>query len=301
MRRTSVRRHLRAARVLALGLAIGLSTTAAGRGAAAQDVSFRASADVVTVGVSVQRGGRPVRGLQLADFTLLDNGVAQQLTGISYEALPVDLTVVLDVSGSVTGPVIDQLRRAVNDVRRSLRPQDRLRLLTFNMAVRRLVDFDDGASAVDAAFPGVRPGGGSAVRDALAVALASGSSPSRRHLIILFSDGVDGSSVGTPETLLALARATTPTVFVVLAKPGRVPSDQVYTDLAAETGGRVASLLPTDNLGNSLRGALEQFRSAYVLSYVPVGVERVGAHTLEVRVNRPGLDVRARRGYVVTD
>jgi Ca-activated chloride channel family protein len=283
-----------------LGAVTGLLTGGSPARLSAQDVSFRAAVDVVTVGVSVLRGGRPVRGLQARDFTVLDNGVVQQVTGLSYEALPVDLTIVFDVSGSVSGPVIDQLRRGVGDVRRALRPQDRLRLVTFNMAVRRLVDFDEGAG-VDAAFADVKPGGGSAVRDAVAVALASGSTPGRRHLIILFTDGYDGSSIATPDTLLAVARATTPAVFAVLAKPGRVPSDQLYIDLAEETGGTVVSLLPTDNLGNSLRSALDQFRSAYVLTYTPSDVERAGDHRLEVRVNRPDLTVRARRGYVVPD
>jgi hypothetical protein len=43
---------------------------------------------------------------------------------------------------------------------------------------------------------------------------------------------------------------------------------------------------------------LQEFRSSYVLYFTPRGVERSGAHTLEVRVKRPGVDVRARRGYV---
>jgi VWFA-related protein len=266
---------------------------------ARQTPAFSASADVVTVGVSVRRGGRPVRDLRLGDFTLTDNGVPQSLASISYERLPIDLTVVLDVSGSVTGPVLEQLRRAIDDVRRSLQPRDRLRLVTLSTQVRRLVDFDAPAGAIDAAFAAVVPGGGSAVLDALAVALASGGTPDRRQLIILFTDGRDSSSISTPDTLLAVARGTSPTVNVVLATPARVPSDRIYTEIAAETGGTVVSLLPTDNLGDSLRGALDQFRASYVLAYIPTGVERVGAHTIDVRVNQPGLDVRARRGYLV--
>lgn len=266
---------------------------------ARQTPAFSASADVVTVGVSVRRGGRPVRDLGLEDFTLTDNGRPQSLASISYEKLPIDLTVVLDVSGSVTGPVLEQLRRAVADVRRSLQAQDRLRLITLSTKVRRVVDFDAPPGSIEAAFATIVPGGGSAVLDALAVALASSGSPDRRQLIILFSDGRDSSSVSTPDTLLAVARATTPTVNVVLATPARVPSDRIYTEVAAETGGTVVSLLPTDNLGDSLRGALDQFRASYVLTYVPTGVERTGAHVLDVRVKQPGLDVRARRGYVV--
>ena len=299
MRSRSPGRRLRTTWLAAcMACATAMVDVIAGVGAP-QGPTFRTSVDLVTVGVSVRRNGRPVRGLDVGDFTLLDNGIAQPIVALSYETLPIDLSVVLDVSGSVTGPVIAQLRRAVDDVRRSLRQQDRLRVITFNTAIQRVVDFGDPSTAIAAAFSDLRPGGGSAVFDALALALASGSQPDRRHLVILFSDGRDGSSIGTPDTLLAVARATTPTVFVVLATPARLPSDRVYADLAAQTGGRVVSLLPTESLGNSLRSALEQSRSTYVLTYAPTGVERTGDHALEVRVNQPGLEVRARRGYAI--
>jgi len=43
---------------------------------------------------------------------------------------------------------------------------------------------------------------------------------------------------------------------------------------------------------------VQDFRSSYVLFFTPRGVERAGPHTLEVRVKRPGVEVRARRGYI---
>lgn len=266
---------------------------------AAQVPVFRASVDAVTVGVSVRRGNRPVTGLTVKDFSLSDNGVAQEITALSYERLPVDTTVLFDVSGSVTGPVMEQLRRAMVDLRRNLRADDRVRLVTFNMRIRQVLGLDAPASAVDAAFGALSAGGSSAVVDALAVALASGSAPERRQLIVLFSDGKDSISISTPDELRELARATTPTVSVVLATPTRLPFHQVFDDVAAETGGTVVSLLPTESLGTSLQGALEQFRSSYVLTYSPSGVSTAGAHAIAVRVNRPDVDVRARRGYVV--
>jgi VWFA-related protein len=269
------------------------------RVSAQQPPVFRTSTEAVAVGVSVRRNGRPVSDLRIEDFALTDNGVAQRLDGFGYGQLPLDVTVVLDVSGSVTGYVIDQLRKAVTDVRKDLEPQDQLRVVTFSMRVRRLLDFETSPS-IDTAFEAIAPGGGSAVRDALAVALTSGrASTERRDIVILFTDGRDSSSVTTPAGLMAVARSTSPTVSVVLATPARVPSDQIYTDLASETGGTVVSLLPTDSLGGSLRRALAQFRASYVLTYVPDGVERTGAHAIEVVVKQPGVDVRARRGYFV--
>lgn len=274
---------------------------------------FRASADVVTVEAAVRRDRRPVTGLTAADFELFDNGVPQQITSLSYEKLPIDVTVVLDVSASVTGSVLDELRRALRQLRSDLGPQDRLRLLTFNMSVRRIVDFDAPATTVDAALASLSAGGSSAVFDSLAVALVSPVPAGRRQLIVLFSDGQDSSSIIEADTLLDVARRSSPTVAVVLSSPARQrPASLVRTasklgsatvgdladQIAGETGGFVAAIAAGDNLTSTFRRVLEQFRTSYVLYFTPTGVERNGAHTIEVRVKRAKVEVRSRRGYV---
>jgi VWFA-related protein len=264
----------------------------------AQAPVFRANADVVTVDVSVQRGGRPVAGLEAADFDLTDNGVRQDIT-LSYGTLPVDVTVLLDISGSVAGQVIEQLRRSVEQLRQDLTPQDRLRLVAFNMRVTRLVDVDAPAADVDKAFASLVAGGSSAVIDALTVALVSPAAADRRSFITLFSDGLDSSSITSPSTLLDVARRTSPTVSVVLATTAVRDKGDLYTDVASETGGAVSVLRPGESLGSTFRRLLEQFRSSYLLRFSPQGVTRVGSHTLNVRVSREGVEVRARRGYVL--
>jgi len=274
---------------------------------------FRAGADVVTVDAAVQRDRRPVTGLKPADFELLDNGVPQEISDVAYERLPIDVTLVLDVSASVTGSVLDELGRALRQVRADLLPSDRLRLLIFNMRVRRLVDFSQPATSIDEALASVRGAGSSAVFDSLAVALSTFDAPGRRRLVVLFTDGQDSSSISDAETLLEVARRTTPTVAVILGTPNAErPASLLRTSssvstlsvgalsdrIAVETGGMVAPLKPGENLTSKFRRMLQEFRSSYVLYFTPRGVERSGAHTLEVRVKRPGVDVRARRGYV---
>ena len=138
---------------------------------------FRAGADVVTVDASVQNDRRPVTGLKAADFQLLDNGVAQEISEVAYEKLPIDVTLLLDVSASVTGPVLDELRRALRQVRTDLAAGDRMRLITFNMGISRLVDFDRPASEIDDALATLRGSGSSAVFDGLAVALTTADTP----------------------------------------------------------------------------------------------------------------------------
>jgi VWFA-related protein len=274
---------------------------------------FRASADVVSVDAAVQRDRRPVTGLKSADFELLDNGVPQEISDVAYERLPIDVTLVLDVSASVTGPVLEELGRALRQVRDDLLPSDRLRLLIFNMSVRRLVDFSQPAANIDQALASVRGAGSSAVFDGLAVALSAFDSPGRRRLVVLFSDGQDSSSISDAETLLDVARRTTPTVAIILGTPNpERPASVLRTSsalststvgtlsdrIALETGGMVAPLKAGENLTSKFRRMLQEFRSSYVLYFTPRGVERSGAHTLEVKVKRPGVDVRARRGYV---
>ena len=278
--------------------------------AAAQDPApvFRVGADVVTVEVSVRRDRRAIVGLKAADFEVLDNGVRQEISEISYEKLPIDVTVLLDVSASVTGPALDELRRALKQLRADLGTQDRLRLLAFNMRVKRLVDFSDPAPAADVALASLGGSGSSAIYDSLAVALASPATTGRRQLIVLFSDGQDSSSITDLETLLDVARRSTPTVAVVLASPSlqRAASllrhtqknvGDVAQQIASDTGGFVATIAAGENLTSAFRRVLEQFRASYILYFTPRGVDPKGTHTLEVRVKRDKVDVRSRRSY----
>ena len=274
---------------------------------------FRAGADAVSVDASVLRDKKSVVGLKPADFEVLDNGVAQDVSDIAYEKLPIDVTVLLDVSASVTGRVLDELRRALHQLRTDLGPNDRLRLITFNMSIRRLVDFGQPTANLDQALASLRGTGSSAVFDSVAVALTAAAPTGRRQLVVLFSDGQDSSSISDADTLIDVAKRTTPTVGVILSVPsperpasllrtasplGSASVGTLSERLAAETGGFVTIVEQGENLTTKFRRVLDQFRSSYVLYFTPRGVDRSGAHTLEVRVKRPGVDVRARRGYV---
>ena len=304
---------------LAVLIAVGASTPLAGtfveRNTQQLDQpppTFRASADAVAVDASVRRNNRAVTALTAADFEIVDNGVLQKVTDVSYEKLPIDVTVALDVSASVTGSVLGQLRRSVQQLATDLHAQDRLELQTFNQRIQRLVDFASPASTTDAAIARISAAGGSAVFDSLAVALALTTTAARRHLIVLFSDGVDSSSISDPETLFDLARVSGSTVAVVLAStnsqapasvfsrriPGAITVERLYDRIARDTGGTVVTISSGDNLATTFRRVLENFRASYVLYFTPQGVERAGAHRLDVRVKRSNVQVRARSGYV---
>jgi VWFA-related protein len=296
---------------------------------AAQQPTFRASADAVRVDVSVRRNGRPQSGLTAGDFEITDNGVVQQITDLSFETAAIDVTVALDLSRSVAGLALERLRRGIDQLGNRLRAGDRLKLVTFNMRIRRLVDFSDPRGASDAALEGAAAGGGTSLLDALVVLLSSPAPLDRRQLIIVFSDGSDTTSVTEPADVMGVAARTSATVtfvqpgseavlrtaptadragpapqpgasaypssVVLNQAPGQAPA--IYRALAVETGGQILQS-GYQNLSGAFTQLLDQFRSSYVLHYTPSGVSSTGFHTLAVKVKRDGtFDVRARRGY----
>jgi VWFA-related protein len=298
----------------------------------AQQPTFRASVDLVTVDVSVREGSRAIKGLKAVDFEILDNDIPQEISDLSYEKLPIDVTVGLDVSESVKGVLLDRLRSAVRQLVGDLTKQDRLKLVTFNQRVVRAMDFTADLPAVSAAVKVMRASGGTSLLDAIAVALVSASDTTRRQLVVIFSDGGDVHSISDESmvsdiarrgiAMLNLVRSTPRQGFapnnrrlpVQMPDPAGTPAGRFYTALTAETGGLVVPLAasPTGDAGDEgdsaggtggdvvsvFRRLLSDFRSCYVLRFTARGVARGGYHTLTVRVKRPGhLDVRARRGY----
>ena len=285
---------------------------------------FRSSASAVSVDVTVRdRSRRSITGLSASDFQVYDNGVLQQVDAVSYGKLPIDVTVALDVSYSVTGTVLDRLRRGVVQLARDLERGDRLKLVLFNMRVNRTTDFTNDARSIEHAMRNLEAGGGTALLDAISVTLVSASTSDRRQLVVFFTDGSDSSSITTPEVVTAVAQRTRATLAFVMPANTRtlslfsgssfrngvpIPSTTItrvdpvvappaFSRLAAETGGSILPVGAGTDLSAAFRSVLSAFRSAYVLYYTPKGVDRDGYHTIEVKTHREGATVQARRGY----
>ncbi len=77
--------------------------------------SSTARPTLVTVSVSVRSASKPVAGLKASDFELKDNGVLQSIESFSVETLPIDVTLLLDLSRSVEGPRLDRLKYSVGE------------------------------------------------------------------------------------------------------------------------------------------------------------------------------------------
>jgi len=270
----------------------------------AQRPTFRIAIDAVRVEVSVRNRDKSVTGLQAPDFELLDNDVRQEIADLTYGKMPIDITIALDVSYSVTGAMLGRLRRAVVELMRDLGPEDRLKLVLFNNRITRTVDFTRDVRAVERAMSAAVAGGGTVVFDTIGVALVSALNPEHRQLVVCFTDGEDTNSTTGAEELIGVARRTRATLALVMPPSAPRPRgasmsrrDELYGTLVAETGGSRINIVPSSNLTDTFRRILEDFRSAYVIHFRPQGVDRTGFHTLRVSVRREGANVLARRGY----
>lgn len=282
--------------------------------------TFRSGVDAVAVDVLVTRGREAVAGLTADDFTLLDNGVRQEVAAVLVEEVPVTLLLVLDTSGSVRGAPLRRLRAAAAAAGEALGPDDRVGLVTFSDKLRLVVEPPAPPAGLADALDRVRAGGATALYDAVFAALVQRERTAGRTVALVFSDGYDTASWLDPRDVLDAARRSDVVVYGVrhdrLAREGWQPREERgrasrwFADephlfgreylgrLAADTGGSVYVAADLDRLRDVFARVVSEFRSRYVLTYTPQGVDAGGWHELEVRVRGRGRRVQARRGYL---
>lgn len=273
-----------------------------------QRPTFRTGVTSVAVDVSVRVRNNPVLGLGPDDFQLTDNGVLQHIDLVSLEAIPLDISILLDASASMYGiynwliPLdgwVRQLQTQVPQVTSLLTPADRFRVVGFGLEVRELVPMHAADQAVQSAvFPYA---GGTSLYDAVFLALLHDPGVNRRHLIVAFTDGDDTTSVLSVDGLVDTAIKSDASVHLVYVLPqGRAPSRRpfpMFERLADSSGGDVHTPL-AGRLPVAFERIIESYRSRYLVRYSPASVVSGGWHQLEVRVPRfPNAEIRARRGY----
>ncbi len=266
-----------------------------GAAAAAAQPTFSTKIAAVRVDVSVTERGQPVRGLRSADFEVRDNGVRQQIELVSFEQLPLNVLMALDMSDSVSGERLRDLRAAGAAVLDSLSPDDQAALLTFSHGLRLGGGLTGDLKRLRGALDEAVPSGDTALYDAAYVAMMLGEQSPGRDLLVVFSDGRDTASwLSADQVVDAARRADVVAYGLALRDPA---SRRFLRRLADETGGEAIELDSTSNLRARFLSVLEGFRQRYLISYTPSGVTRSGWHRLEVRVAGRRATVRARPGY----
>jgi VWFA-related protein len=279
---------------------------------------FQSGVDVITMDVTVHDGNLAVGGLKPDDFLITDNGVAQTADTVSGNDLPIDMTMVIDASGS-TEPFMDQIKRDTHEVTDMLRDDDQLRMLSFTSVIAQLSPHQSRSMPID--LDRTPPLGLTSIYDAVAAAMMRTRTPERHELIVVFTDGMDTSStIGGPKVLDIARRSDAILhVFIVNPAPGGVPKphpnrtrgywwqfkgegmevSRIWLDDAATTtGGELQDIFGEAHVPGGLKTAINDMRTSYIVSYTARNVTRSGWHDIKVKLKRPGdFTIRARKGY----
>jgi Ca-activated chloride channel family protein len=262
---------------------------------------FATGVEAVYLDVFVTRSGKPVTGLRARDFEVRDNGVVQDASLVQLDRVDLSAVLAFDVSYSVQGEKLSQLKAAARAFVRGLGRGDEAALLSFSQEIVVRVPPTLDRTAVFDGIDGLEAGGATAIFDTLYLALRLPWGRGR-PVFVLFTDGQDTASWLGRE---AAARAVlhSPAVIQVIATidPGGRTPDAAHMrglrELAESTGGQYWRTDSPQRLADTFLGVLEALKARYLLSYRPEGVDQAGTHRLAVTVRGRGLEVRARSEY----
>jgi VWFA-related protein len=281
---------------------------------APQQGTFRTAATMVAVQVTVLHGSALVPGLQAKDFTILEDGVPQEVQFFDSREVPMDVTVLLDSSSSMRGRM-SLVQDSAAELIATLRPQDRAAVAAFAGSFTMLQTLTVDREAIVRAIRSATPGGDTTLRNALYVALRGMNGPApeagtmRREAVVVLSDGDDTASMVSFDDLLELAQNTGVTLYPVLLRPEsrvqafvrRNPKAAEFEmrQLAKNTGGEALFLDRIEQLNAASTKIAAELAATYSLAYVPINTRADGTfRRIDVRVlSNPEFQTKARAGY----
>lgn len=285
--------------------------------ALSQQPTFRSGVDVVTVDVSVSRGGEHIGGLKAGNFDLFDNGVRQTIDKVTLEQVPLEAYLVFDISGSVEGAKLRQLEQAADAFLDGLTSRDKAALITFAHKVDVRQPLTGDFEAFRRSLAEIKAGGQTALYDAALRAIGLRERNDNRAIVVVLTDQHDNASDATQKKVVDAAERSDVIAYGVLADEEntgmsggmgrgmgfRSPQLQFQIgflrSLADTTGGRVFRTNARLRLDEIFALVLDDARARYVLTYRP---DRTlpGWHKLQVKLLDAKGDVVARRGYFVS-
>lgn len=263
-------------------------------------LGFAATADARVVSLSpivTDASGAYVKGLVRNDFSLLVDGRPQEIETFEAANSALSVVLVLDVSTSMTLK-LREARAAALEFLAALKPGDRAAVLTFGTNVVGFTPFSTDRGPAQKALEDARVSGETALYDATSVALRRLREAGGRRAVVLFTDGEDNRSRMSINQVIDLARATEASVFAVAQVSADVKALLRGLDrLAEETGGRAWTISTIRKLPGVFREVVAELENQYFLTFTPADQRPRTWHKVEVRMNRPGLTVRARKSF----
>ena len=286
--------------------------------AADSSTVFHASVDIVALNVVVTDGQqKPVNGLVANDFTVLEDGVPQDVSFFAASEVPLDLSILLDASASMSDKM-QTVHEAAAGFAMRLNPSDRISVMTIKDTVKIVHALDEDVDGALGAIRQTTAGGGTALYNALYMGMREmikqrrGNGEIRRQAIAVLTDGDDTASLVSFDDVMEVAKQSGIAIYTITLKStlsakltdltGRrsgQESEFAMKALALETGAR--SFVPADisELAGVYGVIAQELSNQYSIGYTSKNPRQDGAfRRVVVRVDQPGARTRTRSGYV---
>jgi Ca-activated chloride channel family protein len=253
--------------------------------------------------------GHYIPNLKQSDFALLDDQKApEKVTSFRQQInLPLRVGIVIDASTSIRSRFQFEQQSATEFLLQILKARsDRAFVIGFDVTPTVTADWTNNVDALETGISRLRPGGGTAMFDAVYTGcrdklldVSRGQEPVRKAMVLI-SDGDDNQSrVHLDEAIKMCQRAET-IVYAISTNwtPSRGRGDQVLTQLASDTGGQVFFPPSVEEMSTSFKNIEEELRSQYALTYTPADFKPNGAfRPIYLYCNDRRYMARTRKGY----
>jgi len=254
---------------------------------------------------------RIITDLTKEDFKVFEDKVEQPISAFERQTdVPLRLGLMIDTSNSIRDRFAFEQRAASDFLRQLLRPdRDLAFLASFDSMAELVQDFTGDLDELVAAIDSLRPGGGTALYDAIFYGsrdrLLEGAPDlgSYRRAMVILSDGEDNQSRYSRLQALEVAQRAEVIIYTISTniRGVRMPGDRVLQQFAEETGGRYFQPSNLQDLDVAFEAINTELRSQYSISYQPSTPRDGKYHEIEIEPQRRGLRVRARKGYFATE
>jgi VWFA-related protein len=280
-------------------------------GLSAQQPSFRAGVDIVSLNVTVTDAATHyITDLEESDFLVFEDGIKQNVTFFSRRQSPIALSLLLDSSASMEEH-LPVLQTAASNFVHKLKSNDIAQVIDFDSRVEIRQGFTGNQAELDTAISQLAAGGSTSLHNAIYIALkelrkvrAVNEEDVRRQALIVFSDGEDTSSLVSFDEVLDLAKRSETSIYTIALRGADVQAkgfreaEFVMRTLAQETGGRAFFPAKIDDLNGVYTQIADELASQYTLGYTSANPRRDGAwRRIVVQLSRPNVTPRTKKGY----
>jgi Ca-activated chloride channel family protein len=253
--------------------------------------------------------GNFIPNLKQSDFALLDDQKAPaRISSFTQQTnLPLRVGIVIDASTSIRTRFQFEQQAATEFLLQVVKSKsDRAFVMGFDSTPTVTQDWTNNLDALQTGVNKLRPGGGTALYDAVYTAcrdklldVSRGQEPVRRAMVLL-SDGNDNQSRAYIDDAIKMCQRAETIVYAISTNwtPSRGKGDEVLQKIAEATGGRAFYPPSVEEISNGFNSIEEELRSQYDLTYTPADFKADGAfRTIYLFANDRRYQVRARKGY----